>query len=259
MLASRGASDLALVAHAVIGTALVASGASGLNQWVERDSDARMRRTENRPLPAGRLVPAEALALGVVLAAGGLVYLLASVRQPLTAGLAGLALVGYVGVYTPLKRITTLNTLVGAVPGALPPVIGWTAVTGRLDVQALSLFLIVFVWQVPHFLAIAWMYRDDYARAGFRILPVQDARGEQTGREMVRYCLTLIPVSLLPAALELAGPLYVVAALVLGGLFLRSCVGFARSPSLVRGRRALRASLIYLPCLLIVMVVNGGW
>ena len=255
-LASRGASDLALVAHAVIGTALVASGASCLNQWVERDSDAHMRRTENRPLPARRLVPAEALALGVALAASGLVYLFVWVSQPLTAGLAGLALVGYVGVYTPLKRITTLNTLIGAVPGALPPVIGWTAVTGGFDAQALSLFLIVFVWQVPHFLAIAWMYRDDYARAGFRILPVQDARGERTGREMVRYCLALIPVSLLPAALELAGPLYVVAALVLGGLFLRSCVGFVRCPALPQARRALRASLIYLPCLLMVLVAS---
>src|SRR5262245_33859921 len=192
MLASRGASDLTVVAHAVIGTALVASGASCLNQWVERDADACMRRTENRPLPVGRLVPQEALALGFVLVAGGLIYLLASIRQPLTAGLAGLALVGYVGVYTPLKRVTTLNTLVGAVPGALPPAIGWTAVAGRFDAQALSLFLIVFVWQVPHFLAIAWIYRDDYARARFRMLPVRDARGERTAREMVRYCLVLI-------------------------------------------------------------------
>ncbi len=258
ILASRGAPDLAVIAHAVIGTALVASGGSCLNQWLERDCDTRMRRTENRPLPAGRLAPAEALALGVALGAGGLVYLLGSVRQPLTAGLAALALVSYVGVYTPLKRRTTLNTLVGAVPGALPPVIGWTAVTGRLDVGALALFLIVFVWQVPHFLAIAWMYRDDYARAGVRMLPVHDARGEVTGREMVRYCLVLIPVSLLPTVLGMAGPLYAAAALVLGGLFLRSCVGFVRGPSLPRSRRVLRASLAYLPCLLLVLVINGG-
>jgi protoheme IX farnesyltransferase len=252
--ASRGASDLALVAHAVIGTALVASGASCLNQWVERHADARMRRTKNRPLPAGRLVPAEALALGTALAAGGLVYLLVSVRQPLATGLTGLALAGYVGVYTPLKRVTTLNTLIGAIPGALPPVIGWTAVTGRFNAEALPLFLIVFVWQVPHFLAIAWMYRDDYSRAGFRMLPVQDARGELTGREMVRYCLALIAVSLLPSALGLAGPLYAVAALVFGGLFLRTCVDFVRCPALPQARRVLRASLIYLPCLFMVLV-----
>ena len=257
-LASRGASDLAVVAQAVIGTALVASGASCLNQWVERHADARMRRTKNRPLPAGRLAPAEALALGVALSAGGLVYLLVSVRQPLTAGLAGIALAGYVGVYTPLKRVTTLNTLIGAVPGALPPVIGLTAVTGRFNAEALSLFLIVFVWQVPHFLAIAWMYRDDYSRAGFRMLPVHDGRGDLTGCEMVRYCLLLIPVSLLPAALGLAGPLYAVAALILGGFFLRSCVDFLRLPTLAKARLVLRASLTYLPCLLLLLVLNGG-
>ena len=254
LLASRAATDSAVIIHAVIGTALVASGASCLNQWVERHGDARMRRTEDRPLPAGRLAPAEALALGSALAAGGLAYLLATVRHPLTGGLAALALIGYVGVYTPLKRITTLNTLIGAVPGALPPVIGWTAVTGRFDAGALSLFLIVFVWQVPHFLAIAWMYRGDYTRAGFRILTVHDVRGELTGREMVRYCLVLIPVSLLPAALGLTGPLYAVAALVLGGLFLRSCVSFVRYPALPQARRVLRASLIYLPCLFMVLV-----
>jgi protoheme IX farnesyltransferase len=256
ILASRGTPDLTVIVHAVIGTALVASGASCLNQWVERDSDARMRRTEHRPLPAGRLAPAEALFLGVTLGAGGLVYVLASIRPPLTAGLAGLALVSYVGLYTPLKRVTTLNTLVGAVPGALPPVIGWTAVTGRLDAGALALFLIVFVWQVPHFLAIAWMYRDDYVRAGFRMLPVGDTRGDLTGREMVRYCLALIPVSLLPTALGLAGPLYASTALVLGGLFLRSCVGFVRRPALPQARQVLRSSLIYLPGLLLFLVLN---
>jgi protoheme IX farnesyltransferase len=258
LLASRGTSDLAVVAHAVIGTALVASGASCLNQLIERDADARMRRTDDRPLPAGRVAPVEALCLGIALGIGGLVYLLASAPSPLAAGLAGLALVGYVGVYTPLKRRTTLNTLVGAVPGALPPVIGWTAVTGRFDAGSLALFLIVFVWQVPHFLAIAWMYRGDYARAGFRMLPVQDARGELTGREMTRYCLALIPVSILPAALGLAGPLYAAAALVLGVLFLKSCVGFAGGPSLPRARRVLRASLMYLPCLLLFLVLNGS-
>jgi protoheme IX farnesyltransferase len=254
LMASRAAADSAVIIHAIIGTALVASGASCLNQLVERHGDARMRRTEGRPLPAGRLVPAEALALGGALAAGGLAYLLATVRHPLTGGLAALALIGYVGVYTPLKRITTLNTLIGAVPGALPPVIGWTAVTGRFDAPALSLFLIVFVWQVPHFLAIAWMYRGDYTRAGFRILTVHDVRGKLTGREMVRYCLVLIPVSLLPAALGLTGPLYAAAALVLGGLFLRSCVNFVRCPALPQARRVLRASLIYLPCLFMVLV-----
>ena len=195
---------------------------------------------------------------GVGLGVIGVAYLALALRQPCAPLVAAFTFAAYVGVYTPLKSRTPLNTLVGAVPGALPPVIGWTAVTGRLDVGALALFLIVFVWQVPHFLAIAWMYRDDYARAGFRMLPVRDARGELTGREMVRYCLVLIPVSLLPAALGLAGPLSAAAALVLGGLFLRSCVGFVRCPALPQARRVPRASLFYLPCLLLVLVVNGG-
>jgi protoheme IX farnesyltransferase len=258
LLAAAGRSELAPIAHAVIGTALVASGASSLNQWLERNSDARMRRTENRPLPAGRMAPAEAIALGAIISASGLIYLLVTIRQPLAAGLAAFALVSYVGLYTPAKRLTTLNTLIGAVAGALPPVIGWTAVTGRFDATALSLFLIVFVWEVPHFLAIAWMYRGDYARAGFRMLPVQDSRGELTGREMVRFCLALIPVSLLPTVLGLANPLYAAGALGLGGLFLRSCVGFTRNPSLPRARRVLRASLIYLPCLFLLLVLNGS-
>jgi heme o synthase len=258
LLASRGVPNLAAIAHAVIGTALVASGASCMNQWLEWKGDARMRRTEDRPLPAGRLAPAEALLFGVILGIGGLAYLSALVRQPLTVGLAGLALVSYVGVYTPLKRRTTLNTLVGAVPGALPPVIGWTAVTGRLDARAVALFSIVFVWQVPHFLAIAWMYRDDYARAGMKMLSVRDVRGEMTGREMLRYSLVLIPVSLLPVVLGLAGILYAVAAPVLGGLFLWSCVGFARRPGLPQARVVLRTSLIYLPVLLLLMVLNAS-
>jgi protoheme IX farnesyltransferase len=258
LLASRGMPNLAAIAHAVIGTALVASGASCMNQWLEWKDDARMRRTEDRPLPAGRLVPAEALLFGILLSIGGLAYLSALVRQPLTVGLAGLALASYVGVYTPLKRRTTLNTLVGAVPGALPPVIGWTAVTGRLDAGAVALFSIVFVWQVPHFLAIAWMYRDDYARAGMKMLSVHDARGELTGREMVRYCLALILVGLLPAALGLAGPLSAVATFVLGVLFLWSCVSFARRPGVAEARRVLRTSLIYLPVLLLLLVITAG-
>jgi protoheme IX farnesyltransferase len=258
LLAGGSQSGLIAITHAVVGTALVAGGASSLNQWLERDSDARMRRTESRPLPAGRMAPAEALVLGAILSAGGLAYLLVTVRHPAPAALAALALVSYVGLYTPAKRRTTLNTLIGAVPGALPPVIGWTAVTGRLDAPALALFLIVFVWQVPHFLSIAWIYREDYRRAGFRMLSVDDPRGELTGREMVRYCVLLIPVSLWPAVIGLAGLPYMAAAVVLGAVFLQCCVGFARRPNFGAAKRVLRASLFYLPSLFFLLVLSGS-
>ena len=169
LLAAGAEPDVGALVHALIGTTLLFAGASALNQLLERDSDALMPRTANRPLPAGRLQPWEVLVLGCALCGGGLVELLAA-RQPLAAGLGTLALVSYVFVYTPLKKRTTLNTLIGAVPGAVPPLIGWAAARGRLDTGALALFLIVFLWQVPHFLAIAWIYRDDYRRAGFRML-----------------------------------------------------------------------------------------
>lgn len=255
-LASGGMPDAVPLLHVLIGTALVAAGGSSLNQLLERHSDALMTRTENRPLPAGRLAPLEVLLLGLGLSGSGLLYLLVTLRQPLAAGVAGFTLVSYVFLYTPLKRKTPLNTLVGAVPGALPPVIGWTAVRGTLDREAAALFLIVFLWQVPHFLAIAWIYREQYARAGLCMLPVVDPDGAQTSRQMVRYALVLIPASLLPAVLGMASGWYVVTAIVLGLSFLRSCWSFARTSSTLQARRVLRASLVYLPLLFLVLLLD---
>ena len=221
-----------------------------LNQYLERRVDARIRRTEYRPLPAGRLQSWEVLTFGLVLATAGLVDLLAAVPHAGTAFLAALTLLLYVGLYTPLKRVTSLNTLVGAVPGALPPLIGWSAVSRSFDPEAVGLFLIIFVWQIPHFLAIAWIYRDDYARGGFRMLPVVDRHGGLTVRSMVLFCLVLIPASLVPALGGEAGLVYVIGAVLLGLGFLASTLAFVRSPSIPNARRVLRASLLYLPAVL---------
>lgn len=256
VLANRVAPDLLLLLHTVLGTALVAAGASALNQLLERHSDALMRRTENRPLPAGRLQPLEVWTFGLVLGITGLIYLAAAVAQPMTVAVAAVCFVSYAFIYTPLKRRTTLNTLVGAVPGALPPVIGWTAMGGPLDAAAFVLFLILFLWQVPHFLAIAWIYRADYTRAGLRMLPTVDEHGLLTGRQMMLYCLTLIPVSLFPVWHHQAGWIYGLGALVLGVGFLVSTLGFVYKPSSEQARRVLRASLIYLPALLALLMLD---
>jgi protoheme IX farnesyltransferase len=255
-LASRTTPDLACLLHTLCGTALVAAGASALNQLLERHSDALMRRTENRPLPAGRLQLLEVFLFGLGLGLAGLTYLAVFVRQPLAVLVAAFTFVSYVFVYTPLKRKTSLNTLVGAVPGALPPVIGWTAMGGGLGPEALALFLILFVWQVPHFLAIAWIYREDYARAGLRMLPVVDRDGI-TGRQTVTYCLALIPVSLTPILMHWAGPVYLLSALVLGLYFLTCALAFLRNNATAQARRLLRASLIYLPALLALLLLEG--
>jgi protoheme IX farnesyltransferase len=256
LLASAPAVPLALLFHAVFGTALVASGASALNQWLERHSDAHMRRTHNRPLPAGRLSPLEVAAFGGLLGAGGVAYLVCTLDSPAAALLAAFTFVTYVGVYTPLKRYSTLNTLVGAVPGAMPPVIGWCAAGGRLDAGALTLFAVLFVWQVPHFLAIAWMYRDEYARAGLCMLSVYDPDGRITGRHMLLYCLALVPISLGPVLLYSAGPVYTLGALLLGMYFLTRAWQFSRARTVRAARRVLRASLVYLPGLLLVLLFD---
>jgi protoheme IX farnesyltransferase len=257
LLASRGTPDVAVLVHTLLGTALVAAGASALNQLLERHSDALMRRTENRPLPAARLQPAEVAFFGVALGLAGITYLVVALPHPLAALVAAFTYLSYVFLYTPLKRRTPLNTLVGAVPGALPPVIGWTAVRGSVGPESAALFLILFLWQVPHFLAIAWIYRDDYARAGLRMLPVTDRHGVRTGRQMVSYCLVLVPASLLPAVVGLAGPIYWAGAVLLGAWFLSRAIGFVRRGSVEQARRVLRASLIYLPALLALMLVDG--
>ncbi len=256
LLAQPAPFDLLQLAHALVGTALVAAGASALNQWLERGSDALMRRTENRPLPAGRLTPSEALVFGCVVSGAGLLYMAVLMAHPLAAAVTAVTLLSYVFVYTPLKRKTTLNTLTGAVPGALPPVIGWTALTGTLDAQAVVLFLIVFVWQVPHFLAIAWIYREDYARAGLKMLPGIDAEGSATARQMLLYSFALVPISLLPVWLHEAGAMYGFGALGLGVYFLRACGGFALVPSQAKARKVLHASLVYLPSVLALLLVE---
>jgi protoheme IX farnesyltransferase len=257
MLAGGGAVHLPALLHTLFGTALVAAGASALNQLLERQSDALMRRTENRPLPAGRLHPLEVFVFGCGLGLAGAAYLAVTLQRPLAAGVAAITFLSYVWIYTPLKRRTPLNTLVGAVPGALPPVIGWTAVRGSLDPEVMALFFIIFLWQVPHFLAIAWIYRDDYARARLRMLPVMDRDGTRTGRHMLTYCLALLPASLAPTLFGGAGAVYLTGAILLGLGFLASAVGFARARSNSQARRVLRASLVYLPALLALLVLDG--
>jgi protoheme IX farnesyltransferase len=263
LLAGGGSADFAVLAHTVLGTALVAAGASALNQLLERHSDALMRRTENRPLPAGRLQPLEVLVFGCVLGAAGIAYLALTLKTPTAAVVAAVTFVSYVAIYTPLKRVTPLNTLIGAVPGALPPLIGWTAVRGELTAEAVGLFLILFLWQVPHFLAIAWIYREEYAKAGLLMLPVVDRDGRQTGRQVVTYCLALIPVSLVPTLYGTAGPLYLIGAVLLGLGFLASGICFARDKTIVQARRLMRASLLYLPGLLALLLLDaaasGAW
>jgi len=251
----RGAMDYGLMLHALFGTALVASGAAALNQLLERDLDAKMRRTEDRPLPSGRLQPETVLVFGGACAAVGLVYLAWTVNL-LTSVLGAITLVCYVVIYTPLKRTTTLNTVIGAIPGALPPLMGWTAARGEITVEGWSLFAIQFFWQLPHFLAIAWLYRDDYARAGFAMLPVLDPEGTRTGRQAVSYALGLLPVSLCPLLFGQAGMAYFVGALILGVGFLFCAIQFARRLSTGAARQLFLASILYLPLLLGLMVMD---
>src|SRR5438477_6645541 len=254
-LGSRGAVDYVLFAHAMIGIGLLSSGIATLNQFIERDLDSLMRRTADRPLPSGRLVPVEALWLGVLLTASAEIYLALFVNG-LSAILGLTIIAGYLLLYTPLKTRTTLSTAVGAFPGAMPPLIGWTAARGEIDVAAWVLFAILFLWQFPHFLAIAWMYREDYGRAGIRMLPVVEPEGRVTGQQIIAYSLMLLPVSLLPTILGISGKIYLVAAFVLGLLFVASSVRAALSKSNQHARQLLLASVLYLPMLFGVMVLN---
>ena len=242
-----GAAGLAAVGL-LAGTALVSSGSSALNQIIERDRDARMRRTENRPLPSGRLRPADAILWSVLLSASGLLLLALTVNL-LTAGLAALTLVSYAFVYTPLKRVTSLATVVGAIPGALPPLGGWAAATGELAAPAFILFAIVFLWQMPHFLAIACLYREDYRRGGMLMLPVVDEGGRFTALQALVYSAALLPVSLLPATLGMAGPIYLFGAFLLGLGMNAASLRFARCRTQTTARGLLLASVIYLPLL----------
>lgn len=239
----------------ILGTALVSAGASSFNHHGERAVDALMVRTRNRPLPAGRLHPQWAIAVGITASAAG-IALLGWKTNPLTALLGLIALVSYVWVYTPLKRVSSLSTLVGAVPGALPPLMGWAASRGDVSAPGWALFGILFVWQLPHFMAIAWMCRDDYARAGLPMLPVVEPDGGSTARQAVLWAAALVPVSLLPSVLGIAGSIYLVAGLVLSLGLLAMAVAFARAVNETTARRLLLASVVYLPALCAALVFD---
>jgi len=258
----EGAIDWVLLGHALFGTTLVACGAAALNQWWERDHDARMPRTETRPLPANELLPATVLLAGGILSIGGLLHLALFVNL-LTSVLGAITLLSYVLVYTPLKRVTTLNTAIGAIPGALPPLMGWAAARDSVSREGWALFAILFFWQLPHFLAIAWMYREEYAKAGFVMLPVRDPDGARTGRQAVSHTLGLIAVSICPAVLAsgpsgspIAGRVYFFGALLFGLAFLWCAIQFSRELTRARARQLFFASILYLPLLLGLMALD---
>lgn len=254
-LGSGSMPDYFRLIHTLIGTALAAAGTLALNQFLERDADALMERTRRRPLPEGRVQPPEAALFGVLVTATGLLILTLTVN-PLSALVTASIVGSYLFIYTPLKQRSSLCGLVGALPGALPPVIGWTAARGEFGIEAWVLFSILFLWQIPHTLAIARLYRDDFAKAGIQFLPVVEPDGGSTGRQIINHCLALLVVSLLPTLLGLAGSLYFLVALLFGAVFLAYGVGLAFSPSLRTARRLLFASLVYLPVLLVVMALD---
>jgi protoheme IX farnesyltransferase len=254
-LAARGTLNGWLLFHTLLGTLLVASGTGTLNQFLEYRTDARMRRTARRPLPAGRLTPAAAFWFGILLAvAGGTELWIAA--NPLASVLALATLATYLAFYTPLKRQTPLCTVVGAFPGAVPPLIGWAAVRNGLDPQAWVLYAILFFWQFPHLLAIAWMYRDDYARAGLQMLPRHDHDGRATVRQIIACTLALVPVSLIPALTGHAGYLYLAGAALLGAGFLYYGVRMAVGRTNVVARHLLAASIVYLPLVFALLMID---
>ncbi|HEY8151521.1 MAG TPA: heme o synthase [Vicinamibacteria bacterium] len=234
--------------HAMVGTVLVAGGAAALNQWMERGFDARMRRTSRRPVASGRITPGQARMFGTLLSLAGVAYLLATTGM-IPASLAAGTLLVYLLLYTPAKRRTPLCTLIGAVPGAMPPLIGWAAARGRLDPEAWMLFAIVFLWQFPHFMAIAWMYRDDYDRAGYHVLPAGEARLRFVTEQTLLAVVALVPVSLLPLVAGYASPLYGLGAVILGVGFADRAARFALRASAPAARQLLLASVVYLPVL----------
>lgn len=254
-LGSQGATNYLVLMHTMIGIGLLASGLGTLNEFMERDLDCLMRRTADRPLPTHRVQPFEALWFGLTLTVVAELYL-ALFTNSLTSILGLTVVAGYLFAYTPLKTRSTFSTFVGAFPGAMPPVLGWTAARGRLDVTTAVLFAILFLWQFPHFLAIAWMYREDYGRAGICMLPVVEPDGRVTGQQIIAYSIMLVPVSLLPTVLGLSGKIYFVSALVLGLLFLASGIRAALSKSNLHARQLLMASVFYLPLLFGVMVLD---
>jgi protoheme IX farnesyltransferase len=254
-LGTVGSIPFVLMLHALVGTALVGAGAGALNQYIEREHDAMMRRTENRPLPSGRLSPREVLLFGMVLSLLGIGELLVFTNL-LTGFLAIVTFTTYLFLYTPLKRITPVATLVGAVPGALPPVMGWAAARNEITLDACILFAILFLWQMPHFLSLAWMYRKDYARAGFRILTVFDKDGSTTRKHILIYTIALVPITVVPVFLGSFGIIYLIGAAILGLGFLCLSLQLISGVSTKAARRVFFASLLYLPALLLMMIAD---
>src|SRR6266404_3588350 len=246
---------LAPFVHALLGTALMASGTAALNQWYEADSDSKRRRTSKRPIPAGRIRPSDGLVFGALLSVAGFADLWLGANA-LAATLGFFTLATYIFLYTPLKRHSAACTTVGALPGAMPPLIGFAAASGILNAEALALFFIMFVWQFPHFYAIAWMYREDYARGGIHMLPVIEPDGESTARRIVACSLLLIPISLVPRLLGMTGSVYAAAAIAAGLVLLYFGVRLGRERSLLGARHVLLASVLYLPAVLGVMVLD---
>ena len=251
----QGAMNYPAMFHVLFGTSLVAGGAAALNQLLEREYDAKMRRTASRPLPSGRLQPATVAIFGGACSVVGLVYL-AVLVNPLTSVVGAVTSISYLFIYTPLKRVTWLNTLVGAIPGALPPLMGWTAARNELSGEGWALFAILAFWQIPHFMAIAWLYRDEYARAGFVMLPNVDADGSRTAQHSIANTVALLLASLCPFALGLNGKIYLALALVLGAGYFCCAVRFAQQMTMRRARQLFLASIIYLPLLIAALVGN---
>ncbi|HUS08181.1 MAG TPA: heme o synthase [Bryobacteraceae bacterium] len=239
--------------HSVIGTGLIASGTAGLNQWWEYESDSKMQRTEDRPIPAHRISPRNALIFATLLSLAGFLELWLG-ANPLTALLGLFTLATYLFIYTPLKRVTPHSTTLGAIPGAMPPMIGYAAARGAITLEAWALFAILFLWQFPHFYAIAWMYREDYSRAGIKMLPVVDQNGDSTVRQILLYSILLVPVSMLPRYLGMTGNIYLAGALILGVMYCYAGFSIAKNRTRMYARRVLLASIIYLPVLYCLML-----
>jgi protoheme IX farnesyltransferase len=247
--------DWLVLLHTIVGTGLIASGTAALNQWMERDADAKMNRTKRRPLPSGQITSAKAFWFAVALSFAGFIELWLGANL-LTGLLGAFTLSSYLFVYTPLKQITPHSTTVGAIPGAMPPVMGFAAARGELTWEALALFAILFLWQFPHFYAIAWLYREDYGRAGIRMLPVVDASGERTARQILFTALLLIPVSLAPTWLGMTGNLYLVGAAMLGCMYFWYGLRVSQDRTRQRARSVLLASIAYLPLLYVLLLAD---
>jgi protoheme IX farnesyltransferase len=253
-IALHGSMQYSLLVHTFIGTLLVGSSAGVLNQYIERRYDSMMKRTEHRPLPAGRIRPADAFFFGMILGISGLSYLAAFTNWT-AVSLSVITLIMYLAIYTPLKRITPFATVVGGIPGALPPLIGWAVAQGRVSMEAWSLFFILFFWQMPHFLSLSWMYRKDYARAGYNLLVVLDRTGEITSRQILVYCCALVPASLMPTLVGFAGYVYFTGALILSISFLITGIAFFRQQSPGAAHRIFYFSLLFIFLLFILLML----